>query len=139
MSRRYVLFGTTADVGVRSSGRDLREAFENQAAGMFAIMADMRRVRPRRSFSIEAAGIDEARLLASFLEELLYVYDTNGVFLKEFRITALGRGRLKATALGEEIDPSRHVLKAQVKAVTHHMLEVRKTASGTVTRVVYDI
>lgn len=139
MSRRYVPFGTTADVGVRSYGRDMKEAFENQAAGMFAIMADMRGVRPVRSFTVEAAGVDNARLMASFLEELLFLYETKGVFLKEFRITSLGKGCLKATVRGEEIDPARHVLKTQVKAVTHHLLEVRKTPRGVVTKVVYDI
>ena len=139
MQPRYVLFGTTADVGCRSHGRDLKEAFENQAAGMFAIMADMRGVRPRLSFTVEAAGLDDARLLASFLEELLFLNDTRGVFLRDFRIESLGKGRLKATVRGEEIDPSRHVLKTQVKAVTHHLLEVRKTPKGVVTKVVYDI
>ena len=139
MSRRYTLFGTTADVGVRSRGRNLGEAFENQAAGMFSIMADMRGVRARMNFSVEAEGTDEARLLASFLEELLFLYDTRGVFLKEFRITSLGKGRLTATVGGEEIDPARHVLKTQVKAVTHHLLEVNKTPDGVVTKVVYDI
>src|SRR5512143_1208566 len=100
MQPRYTLFGTTADVGVRSYGRDMKEAFENQAAGMFAVMVDMRGVRPRLSFTVEAAGVDEARLLASFLEELLYLYETHGVFLKEFFITSLKTGRLKARALG---------------------------------------
>jgi SHS2 domain-containing protein len=139
MPRRYEQFGTTADVGVRSFGRDLKEAFINQAAGMFSIMVDMRGVRARRSFTVEAAGVDDARLLASFLEELLFVYETEGIFLKEFRIKELKKGRLKATALGEEIDPMRHVLKTQVKAVTYHLLEVKKSRGGVMTKVVYDI
>ena len=139
MPKRYTAFGTTADVGVRSYGRDIKEAFINQAAGMFSIMVDMRGVRARRSFKVDASGVDDARLLASFLEELLYVYETEGVFLKEFHIEELKKGRLRATAKGEEIDQTRHVLKAQVKAVTYHLLDVRRTPSGVVTRVVYDI
>lgn len=139
--RRYRRFGTTADVGVVSRGEDLREAFEAQAAGMFSIMVDIRGVRSEKAFSVEidTGGGDEVELLAAWLEELLYISDVNRVYLKSFAITSLGGGRLGADVLGEGIDPSRHILKTPVKAVTYHGMKVERTPSGVTTTVVYDI
>lgn len=136
---RYRLFGTTADVGVESSGRTLKEAFENQAAGMFSIMTDLRGVRENLSFEVEVEAEDIEGLLAAWLEELLFLSDTRMVFLRRFDITLLGETRLEGRACGEEIDSSRHVIKTDVKAVTYHGLEVRQDEKGVITRVLYDI
>lgn len=137
--RRYEQFGTTADVGVRSSGKDIKEAFEAQAAGMFSIMVDMRGVRATTPFTVSVEGGDEAELLAAWLEELLFISDVQGVFLKRFEIDTLSGGRLAATAYGEPVDPSRHVLKTPVKAVTYHRIKVEFSPGGVSTAVVYDI
>ena len=139
MGRRYRIFGTTADVGVVSSGIDLKEAFENQAAGMFSIMVDLRTVTARQSFKVKAAGHDNESLLASFLEELLYIFDTKQVFLREFRIEKISGRNLTAQALGETIDPKTHTIKTLIKAVTYHMLKVDTSRETVRTTVVYDI
>jgi len=141
MKTGYRLFGTTADVGAVSFGDRLEEAFEAQARGMFAVMTDLRRVRPAMKFDIraEAGGADEAGLLAAWLEELLFVSDVKGVFLRRFEVDSITGGSVTGRAYGEEIDRSRHVMKAQVKAVTHHEISVRKTEDGYETRVIYDI
>jgi SHS2 domain-containing protein len=138
---KYKLFGTTADVGVRSEGPGIKEAFEAQAAGMFSIMVDMRGVRAVDSFeiSVGSEGGGYVELLAAWLEELLYISDVRQVFLREFEITKVEAGRLAATVKGEEIDPSRHVMKTPVKAVTYHKMKVERTGTGVKTTVVYDI
>ena len=137
--KKYRIFGTTADVGVVSSGISMEEAFEAQAAGMFAVMVDLRSVRPLVAFKVEAQGDGPERLLSSFLEELLFIFDSKQVFLKGFRIISLHGGKVTAEARGEEIDRARHVIKTPVKAVTHHMMEVREYKGRFRTKVVYDI
>jgi len=139
MPKRYRLFGTTADVGVTSRGRDMKEAFENQAAGMFSIMADLRTMKAVEEYVVEAEGSDNETLLVAWLNELLFIYSTKNMFLKKFEITRLDGFRLKSRVWGEEADPSRHVVKTEVKAVTYHMLLVSETPEGVETRVVYDI
>ena len=135
----FKLFGTTADVGVESAGKDLKQAFEEQAAGMFSIMTDLESVEPKISFDVEATGNDLESLLVAWLNELLFIYDAKKVFLGSFDIKSFEEGRVKAEVRGEEIDPARHPLKTEVKAVTYHMLEVRQSDGGYATRVVYDI
>jgi protein archease len=136
---KYRLFGTTADVGVVSYGRDLVEAFENQAKGMFSIMADLRGVRKSSSFDVIAKARDVEGLLTAWLEELLFISDTKGVLLRRFDITVLKGQRLSARVYGEAVDPARHVIKTPVKAVTYHKLRVAIRPGSVTTRVVYDI
>ena len=139
MSRRYEIFGTTADVGVTSHGSTLPEAFEAQAQGMFDVMAELDRVQAKEEFTVEADGADDEVLLVAFLNELLFLFDAKRVLLREFHITETGGGKLKAAVKGEAIDLTRHVIKTPVKAVTYHMLKVERTPEGYRTVVVYDI
>ena len=53
--------------------------------------------------------------------------------------TDRGRWRLRGTLTGEPIDPSRHELRADVKAVTKHLYQVRQENGRWVARVVLDI
>jgi protein archease len=139
MARRYEVFGTTADVGVKSFGDTLGEAFETQAEGMFDVMAELASVQAKEEFSVEADGNDDELLLVSFLNELLFLFDAKHILLKEFHVTETGGGKLKASVKGEEIDLTRHVIKTPIKAVTYHMLKVERTPEGFKTTVVYDI
>lgn len=139
MAKRYRIFGTTADLGVVSWGGGKKEAFENQAAGMFAAMVDLRGVRPRQGMTVEAKGRDDERLLFRFLDELLFLFDAKRLFLRQFEIIFMGKGSLKAEVRGEPIDLARHVVRTPVKAVTYHLLEVKRTGGRYRTRVIYDI
>jgi SHS2 domain-containing protein len=44
---------------------------------------------------------------------------------------------LKGLVMGETADPSRHVYKTEIKAVTHHMLEVKE--HPPMVKVLFDI
>lgn len=135
----YRKFGTTADVGVVSFGRELGEAFAEQAAGMFSLMTDLRKVRLVKVFEVQAEGVDREGLLVAWLNELLYLRDTQGFLGKRFELRSLPGPRLEATVYGEEFDDCRHVRKTEVKAVTYHLLAVEECPGGVRTRVVYDI
>ncbi len=46
---------------------------------------------------------------------------------------------LKGRAKGEKIHGEKHIMRSDVKAVTYHLLEVKKTDNKWVARVVLDI
>jgi SHS2 domain-containing protein len=52
---------------------------------------------------------------------------------------AQGAWQLRGTLAGEVIAPDRHELRADVKAVTKHLYEVRQDGPGWTARVVLDI
>lgn len=77
----------------------------------------------RRSF--EATGEDRAALLADFIEELVYLAETQGFIPLAAEAVELVDGRLRATLCGSLGDPA-HV----VKAVTYHRLAFEPVGNG---------
>jgi SHS2 domain-containing protein len=72
------------------------------------------------------------------LRELLYLFDAHRFLSAEFVIELQG-DRLHARVRGEVIDPDRHQLVHEVKAITSHGLKLCKTASGYEAEFIADI
>lgn len=136
--KRFDIIDHTADVGIMAYGAELKEAFANAAYAMFTLIADLEDVREDVCRQIEVQAEDEENLLASWLNELLYLFDVDGIIFKRFEITEFGETSLKAEGYGELVDPARHSLKAGVKAATYHMLRVAKD-DGYSVRVIFDV
>jgi SHS2 domain-containing protein len=132
-----------ADVAFEAWGATLEELFVAAADATTNTMAENLRAiedRQRRSIRIEEERAD--LLLFRLLGELVYFKDAEGLLL---RVPAVRIHRqdgtlvLEAEARGEPLDPLRHRLQADVKAVTLHRLRVEETASGWEASVVLDI
>ncbi|GAH34096.1 unnamed protein product, partial [marine sediment metagenome] len=82
--------------------------------------------------------VDQESLLVEWLNELIYLFDTENIVFKRFDITQLTNTRLKARSYGEKVDNSKHRLKVGVKATTYHMLKVDKD-NGYQVQVLFDI
>jgi len=87
---------------------------------------------------IELAAPDEESLLVEWLNELIYLFDTENIIFKRFDITEINDTRLKARIHGEKVDSSKHKLKIGVKAATYHLLKVSK-GDGCQVQVLLDI
>jgi len=96
--------------------------------------------RLRRRIRLEAAEPD--LLLHDLLEELVYLKDAESLLLllDSCRVEQEGgRWLLEAVAIGERIDPERHRLGVDVKAVTWHRFEVSQHDGGWQATVVLDV
>lgn len=122
--RGFELIEHTAEVGIRAWGGDLREAFAEAARGMFSLMVDLDAVDERESRRVEVTAEDREDLLVRWLNELLFLVDTEGLVFRAFDIERLGERELAATARGERLDPARHLPLTGVKAATYHQLLV---------------
>ena len=135
----YETFEHTADLGLRARAADLPGLFAEAARGLFAIIvADLGAVRPVETVSLHVEGETSELLLFDWLNELLYIYETRRLLLAEFD-TRLGPTGLTATARGEPIDPSRHTLDHEVKAITYHALKLERDTDGWLAEVILDI
>jgi SHS2 domain-containing protein len=135
----YEVLEHTADAGIVAHGASLAELFANAAAGMFALMADLDRVRPTDERTVDIEAPDRERLLERWLTELLYFVDAEEMLLSRFEVVEASDHRLRARVAGERIDRRRHRLHFGVKAVTRHMLEVAAEDGGYRARVLFDI
>ncbi|MGE5790792.1 MAG: archease, partial [Syntrophaceae bacterium] len=59
--------------------------------------------------------------------------------LKELRVTRVGERVLEAEARGEPFDGQKHEICKEIKAVTYHQAQIRKTPDGWTARVIFDV
>jgi SHS2 domain-containing protein len=133
---RYEELDHTADVGIRAYGATLEELFENAAAGMFSLIADPAKVKPVGEVEVRVQGEDLEELMVNWLQELLFLHETQRLLLCEFDVKLQGL-TLRASARGEKIDKRHHDLKAVVKAVTYHKIKVDPKKG--VAEIIFDI
>lgn len=136
--RTYELINHTADTGVKAFGETLPELFEHAACGMRDIMVDPGTVRPVRQLLVEVDGQDIEELLVEWLNDIIYLFDSQGFVPASFKILEIDKQRLLAEVHGEHINQDVHELRAGVKAATCHMLSIKKLDGWSAT-VVFDV
>ena len=140
---RYLEEIATADIAFEAWGATPEDTFLAAAdATLNTMVEEIGTVasREHREIAVAADGLD--LLLFELLQELVYHKDAERLLLRvrDLRIEETGSGyRLRAEAIGETIDPARHPLLADVKAVTLHRLVVERTPEGWHTIVVLDV
>lgn len=135
----YELFDHTADLGLRVTAPDLNALFTEAAVGLYSMMTDdLSAVRPNLSVPFTVTGSDREYLLFDWLRELLLYADEHRVLFSRFVVSVSDAG-LSATAHGEPLDPARHQLAREVKAITYHGLKVEQTPTGWLAEVIVDI
>ena len=128
--KKFEYFDVTADIGFRAYGNTLDEAFENAGLAIFNIISDTSGVSPEIAKSFEITSSDEVALLYDYLEELLFCHEVDFMLFSDFDVDISRSGEeygLKATIRGEAIDWDRHERKSEIKAITFHMMDVKKT------------
>jgi SHS2 domain-containing protein len=135
----YETFEHTADLGLQVRAANLDALFAEAGRGFLAILVENPSdVRPRRDVKLQVEGTDKDYLFFDWLNELLYRFEIDHLLLAEFDVT-LDEGGLRAIARGEPVDPDRHHLAHEIKAITYHQLEVKHVPDGWQARVIVDI
>ena len=135
----HELFEHTADLGLRVRAPDLNTLFAEAAACLFsAVLEDIGTVEPRTAVTVELAGTDREFLLFDWLRDLLLKCDEDHMVFGKFSVAVRDDG-LTGTAWGEPLDPARHLLAHEVKAITYHELKVEQTDDGWLAEVIVDI
>lgn len=131
------------DAGFTARGRTLEDLFVSSwNAALETMVQDTRSVQPahRSTLSLESGTLE--MLLFDFLQELIFRKDAEGRFyrVKDPRVRRRDdRWRVDAELWGEEIEPSRHRIALDVKAVTLFHFSVRRTEGGWEATAVLDV
>jgi len=123
-----------ADIAFDAWGEDLEEAFLSAAdASMNVMVEDLESIQGRERGEIRLENEDLDMLHFDLLQEWIYYKDSEQLLLLLQRLRSRKEGRgylLEAVALGEKIDPGRHHLRVDVKAVTLHRFRLERSQSG---------
>ncbi len=124
----------TADLALHLWADDLRDLFVTAARGMFSLIVTPDAIRPERALVIALEAPDVETLLVDWLNELLYLTETEGVAFAFFEFAHLSATQLRATVRGGPITDYLNY----VKAATFHNLIVNQTPEGYETEIVFD-
>jgi SHS2 domain-containing protein len=143
MPYEYLEDIATADVAFEATGRTLEELFVAASeATMNVMVTDLDTIERTqiKAIHVEADAID--MLLFELLQELIFFKDAERLLLRVGHVRIEGREggyALDANAAGEELNPAKHDLPVDVKAVTLHRYRVEQTLSGWEAMVILNV
>ncbi len=125
----------TADWALRVRGGSMTELLINAARGMLSLMGAEPAPGPGRMATLEANAEDPESLLVSWLEELLYLMESQSVTLGKMHLAEKGDLHIEAEV---ELLPLTKMDK-EIKAVTYHGLQIQQTPDGLEAEIVFDV
>ncbi|HBU06282.1 MAG TPA: protein archease [Nitrospiraceae bacterium] len=137
----FDIIDISGDVGIRAFGKSIEEVFKNSAIGMYSLITDLEGVKADKNISISVESNSLEGLLVSWLNELVFQFDTYNFIGKDITISAFSiqPSALKAEIRGEEFDIERHERKLLIKAATYHRLKVEKAGDVWQADIIFDI
>jgi len=133
----------TGDVGIQITAPTLPTLFERAAHGMFWVLTDLETVQASDATYITVDGHDREALMVRWLSELNYRHTVDDVLYRGFEIDTIARSddthHLSATVRGESIDPDRHTVYTEIKAITFHGMEIQEANGGWTVQVIFDM
>ena len=140
MSFKIIEEIVSGDFVFQAAGETIEELFESCAQACFSAMTELSGVDAGIDYTVNitAESIDD--LLFNYLAELIYLKDTEKIFLSKFDIKInIDDVSLNSVAWGERIDYNKHVIKTDVKAVTYYDLHVEQIGDEFRVRVILDL
>lgn len=135
----YEVFEHTADIGLHAFGRTLPELFIHAAQGMENLLVPTEEVCILTSRQITVEGHDTVSLLIEWLNELVFLFDTEYLLFRDFTIESINETQVIGQASGEPYDKQRHHLSSAIKAVTWHEAAVTRLDDGYQARIIFDL
>jgi len=133
------ILDVSGDVGLRVYGRTLEELFTNGAKGLFSLITNLSSLDARKSISVKVFSESLDGLFVSWLNELIFQFDTYGFTGRDVEVEMVNENRIEATVRGEEFDPERHERGLLLKAATYHNLKIEKKNGLWTAEVIFDI
>ncbi len=134
----YKVIDVAGDVGVRAEGATREECFINAALALYSLITNLDQVEETESEEIEISEDNHEDLLVSFLNELIFIFDTYGFVGSRIELY-LKNKTLKAKIYGEKFNPEKHERRLLVKAATYHNLVLKKDNNLWIAEIIFDI
>lgn len=140
-SHHYLTDVAIADLAFDASGSSPQEMFEAAAQALTEAMVVIKQVQPQIEKTINLGPSAMDQLLFDWLAELIYLKDAENLLFSQFHVelTSNQTWRLTGKIHGELIDPNRHTLHMDVKAVTYHLFQITQKDGQWIARVVVDV
>jgi SHS2 domain-containing protein len=132
---RYLEVEHTADRALQVWGRQLPDLFVGAARGMTGLMADLDSLAAIELREVRLEGWDRESLLVNWLNELLFLAETERLLFVNYQFESLTDTALVARVRGAHAP----VTKAAIKAATYHALRLVRDHAGWSTVITFDV
>lgn len=141
MDYRFLEDTAIAEAAFEAFGKTEKELLENSATALFEVMADTKKIGPKTKVEIRLFARDLEELLFKWLSELVFIKDAQEIVFGEFELEIKKENgfELDARCFGEHIKYPDARLRNDVKAITKHLFEIKKEKGKFKAVVVIDI
>ncbi len=132
------------DIAFEATGDSVSELFVAAALAVIETMVEPLTVGTNWTQAVQLSEVEVEELLFEWLNVIVFVKDAEGVVFYDARATVTHDSdknlwHLDATLIGDRIDATQQELRADVKAVTKHLYEVKHKEGAWHARVVLDV
>jgi SHS2 domain-containing protein len=132
----YEFLEHTADVRFRAYGKTLEEVFVNSALALKKILYS-RKIGKKFSRKIEVKGKNFERLMYNFLEELLFLFDSENFLFSSIKNIKVGKNSLSCEVIGDSSE--NYSIDSHIKAVTYNDMKLERTRKGFTFEITVDV
>ncbi|MEM3796390.1 MAG: archease [Archaeoglobaceae archaeon] len=133
---KYRFIDHTADIAFEVYGKDLAELLENSAYAFYDAFIYTEKLKGSKQKVVEVEAEDEDLLLYRWLNELLFLFETEFFAGKDVKVE-VSDSVAKGIIVGGRF--TRSDVKVEPKAITMHKFGIRKEKDHLVAFVVVDI
>lgn len=126
----------TADIKVRAEGKDLKDAFLSCAKGLVQIISK-NKIKEIKIKKIKVSGEDYPSLLYNFLEEILFLVDSQDFLVSKIKIVEFDKFKIKAEFHGDFA--KNYSRLSHVKAITYNEMSIKNLNKKVVIEFVVDV
>jgi SHS2 domain-containing protein len=127
----------TADARIECTGRDFAELLESAAEGLYGVALRTRRTDADVESAVHAAGADREEVLVRWLQELLFLLDTEHFVAARFHFESASGCDVRARVFGYACTADERA--EEVKSATYQQVRVREMEQGLLAQFTLDL
>jgi len=135
--KKFKFLEHTADMKFQAYGKSLEEAFSNSALALKETIAEKIKIKEKIKKKIKINAKDNEGLLYRFLEQFLFLLDSENFLFSKIKKIKIKDNKLEAEVYGD--NASNYKFTNTVKAVTYNQMFVRKQGNKFIIQVVLDV
>lgn len=138
---KYEYLDHTADAKFKAYGKNLEEAFRHAAQAYTGVLINPEQVKKTSRHEIKVTARRLRTLLYEFLEEELFLMDTEGLLTSDAEDVIIIENddgyTLTAVLVGDHY--SNYTISGDIKSITYNAMDIEQRDDGVVLTVVVDI
>jgi len=135
---KYKFLQHTADMKFQAFGKSLEEAFSNAVYALKEVITKDK-IKPLVKRTINVKGKDNENLLYNFLEEFLFLLDSENFMISEVDKIIINLEKLELTAVIYGDNIKKYSAITDIKAITYNDMFIKQEKGKFIVQVVVDV